>query len=61
MPEKMVRIQFRMSRELRIRLERYAAAHTMTLSDCVREAIAMELARPARPKTTSCKAKPQQS
>jgi hypothetical protein len=53
MAEKMIRVQFSMSRELRASLERYAVARNMTLSDCVREAIAMELARPARPQSTS--------
>jgi predicted transcriptional regulator len=61
MAEKMIQVQFSVPRELRTRLERYAAAHDMTLSDCIREAIAMELARPARPKSTSRKFKSQQS
>jgi hypothetical protein len=61
MAEKMVRVQFRMTREQRARLRKYAVAHNMTLSDCVREAIAMELARPAILKTTSRKSKPQRS
>jgi predicted DNA-binding protein len=57
MVEKMIRVQFRMTREQRTRLDRYAAAHDMTLSDCVREAIAMELTRPAKSKLTSRKSK----
>jgi hypothetical protein len=57
MAEKMVRVQFRLTREQRIRLERYAVAHNMTLSDCVREAIALELAQPAESKPISLKSK----
>jgi hypothetical protein len=42
MAEKMIRVQFSVPRELGLRLERYAAAHGMTLSECIREAFAVE-------------------
>jgi uncharacterized protein (DUF1778 family) len=61
MAEKMVRVQFRMTREQRMRLERSAAARHMTLSDCVREAIVLELERPAKTRSVSCKAKSQRN
>ncbi len=57
MAEKMIRVQFSVLRELRLRLERYAAAQGMTHSDYIREAIAKELDRPVKRKSTSRQSK----
>lgn len=61
MTEKMIRVQFSVPRELGTRLKRYAVTHDMTLSDCIRAAIAMELARPTKPKAAAHKPKLQRN
>ena len=61
MAEKMIRVQFSLPRDLRLRLERHAGAQGMTLSDCIREALVMDLDRPIERKAVLRKPRTQQS